>query len=90
MCQLLEVHFLCKYYFSQIIRKRTAINFLAVNSKNPDQVAKRYKLYQEARALDVVEKNVVTSTKHQLNEFDQKEFQILHKYWDEGHFDPDV
>lgn len=71
-------------------RSSSHVKFLPINSKHPEEVAKRFRKYKETQALDLAEKNILSATENQLNEFEKKEFQILSKYWDEGHSDPAV
>jgi len=71
-------------------RTSSKVKFLVVNPRNNDEVAKIYRRYKEAQALDLAEKNITSATENQLNEFEKKEFQILSKYWDEGYYDSAV
>ena len=75
-------------FILNMCRVSSQTKFLSVNPKNPDQVAKKFRMYKEAKALHLAEKNVMSASQNQLNEFEKKEFQILSKYWDEGHVDP--
>lgn len=51
-----------------------------MNTKNPEELAKRYKNYQEAKALHTLEQNVLDGVENKLDEFEAKEFKLLRKY----------
>ena len=72
------------------LRTNSQAKFLSVSPKNNEAVVERYQFYKETEALQNVENNLINSTESRLNEFEQKEFQILRKYFDEGAHNPDV
>jgi len=64
--------------------------YLSVSPKNNEAVVERYQFYKDAEALQNVENNLINATESRLNEFEQKEFQILRKYFEEGSHNPAV